>query len=166
MKKQLKLNLGCGGTHLDGYINIDIVNENHCADEIADCTDLLIKHPEWEGKVNEILLMHVVEHFTKDDATHALKDYCALLSTTGKLIMELPDFEALCRLVLEGNIGDLTLCYIFGSHSREGQVHHWGWTQRSLRWELLKAGFNEVTIMPPTDYHAQERPCFRVEASK
>lgn len=168
MKKQLpsRIHIGCGGVHLDGYLNIDIINENGAADELCDCTDIFTFHPEFEGKIEEILGLHVFEHFYKDEAIQALQQYYDMLRPDGRLILEMPDFKALCGLVLEGNTDDLTMGYVFGSHSRAGQTHFWGWSPETLRKELVKIGFNEIHVGQGTDYHAGERPCFRIEAVK
>lgn len=163
---RLALHIGCGGTHLVGYINLDIVDEKGAADELIDCSDILKIHPEWKGKVYEIVSYHFLEHLDHGSALRALRQFYELLVDGGDMILELPDFEYLCSMVTKGNTDDLTMSYIFGSQVRDGQFHKWGWTPASLKEELVKAGFKKVRFMKPQDYHAEERPCFRLEAIK
>lgn len=162
----MKLHIGCGGVKLPGYTNLDIIDENGAADEIIDCTDILTTHPEWEGKVEEILGLHVFEHFYYDEAVRALGQYYKLLTDGGRLVLEMPNFAALCMMVFNGDDTSLTMGYIFGSHSRDGQVHYWGWHPETLYKALKDAGFTAIELKNAQDYHAQERPCFRMEAQK
>lgn len=166
MKKLLRLNIGCGGVKLNGYVNLDIVDENGAADELLDCTNILALHPEWKETVEEIIGMHVFEHFYLDDARRAVRQFHDLLINEGTVILEMPDFSRLSRMIANGQDDDLTLGYIFGSHSRNGQTHYWGWTRHNLEDLFITAGFSKVVFCEPQDYHAQERPCMRIEVTK
>ena len=59
-----RLNLGCGDKILEGYVNVDVVGERAGAtpDISCDITDFSI----FEGNyADEILVVHVVEHFRR-----------------------------------------------------------------------------------------------------
>jgi predicted SAM-dependent methyltransferase len=57
----VKLNLGCGDKILDGYVNVDVANERSGKqpDIICDIRNL----NSFTDKSDEILAVHVVEHF-------------------------------------------------------------------------------------------------------
>jgi hypothetical protein len=54
---------------------------------------------------------------------------------------------------------------VYGRQRFPGDAHHWGYTAASLTQLLREAGFAEVAVVPPQDYHAADEPCLRVEAS-
>ena len=160
------LNLGCGTNPFAGCINIDLIGLPH-VDVVANASDLL-SHDQcrlWVGQVETIYAYHLFEHFSHSEALQAISQWRQLLKKGGRLVLEMPDIERLARLIVSGATDDMTMAYIFGSQDRDGQNHHWGWSPKSLTPVLLKEGF-AVEITPPQDYHAKERPCFRVEATK
>lgn len=161
----MKLNIGCGLNPLSGYVNIDIIPTVR-ADLVADGSNILDVKPLWRGKVEEIVSYHAFEHFSHSQALRALRQWRELLQDGGKLVLELPDIYELCNMVSSGQDDDLTLAYIFGSQDRDGQNHYWGWSPSSLEREMLEADYKDIRITDPQDYHAQERPCFRIEGLK
>lgn len=161
----MKLHLGCGNYHLEGYTNIDIVAMKG-VDVVCDATDILSHWPAWEGTVEEILSFHTFEHFTQKQAIKALWQWYKLLIPGGRLVLELPDLQKLCLMVAAGETDDLTLAYIFGPQDRTGQNHLWGWSFDTLTNALQLCGFSKIQFKEPMDYHAKERPCMRMEAIK
>lgn len=161
----MKLHIGCGTKHIDGFWNIDIVPVPR-VDEVTDGTNLLTSHPQWINSIELIACFHVFEHFAHQDAVRAASQWFELLKPGGQLVLEMPDFFRLCEMTTEGDDSDLTLAYIFGCQDRDGQFHKWGWGKESISKLLVKVGFSKVEFTDPIDYHAKERPCFRVEATK
>jgi glycosyltransferase involved in cell wall biosynthesis len=62
----MKLNLGCGGEHLTGWVNVDKFAEAH-PDVIHDLERL--PWPFQDGCADEILMKHVLEHLGRDGDT-------------------------------------------------------------------------------------------------
>ena len=62
----MKLNLGCGGDHLDGWVNADKYPEAH-PDVVLDLETF--PWPFAEDSVDEVLLKHVLEHVGRDSDT-------------------------------------------------------------------------------------------------
>ncbi|MCX6800174.1 MAG: methyltransferase domain-containing protein [Candidatus Falkowbacteria bacterium] len=89
----MKLHLGCGGTYLDGYINVDFPTSdktimNVKADIYQDIRTL--NYPE--NSIDEIRNHHVFEHFNRVDALKVLLQWRGWLKPGGKLVIETPDF--------------------------------------------------------------------------
>ncbi len=89
----MKLHLGCGGTYLDGYINIDFPTSEKTimrvrADVYQDVSTL--DYPE--NSIEEIRSHHLFEHFDRVDALKTLLKWRRWLKPGGKLIIETPDF--------------------------------------------------------------------------
>ena len=100
--RPLRLHLGCGKWHFDGYINIDYPPENHNvvtnlgADLYADITDLNFP-PQ---TVDEIRLHHVFEHFDRATALGLLIKWHEWLKVGGKLCIETPDLIGSAKTLL------------------------------------------------------------------
>ena len=94
-----KLNLGSGSFFKEGYINVD-----HRAiegvDVIADIGDL----PYAQGSLDEIFLSHVAEHFTERKFTELLKYWYSLLAKNGKVVIIVPDIDAMIRRYVDKDI--------------------------------------------------------------
>ena len=63
--KPVKLNLGCGGVYLDGYINVDHPSSTTKHDVAMD-----LNSPRWDfpdGYADEILIQDTLEHLEKPD---------------------------------------------------------------------------------------------------
>lgn len=135
-----KLNLGCGGKILEGYINVDLYNEK--ADVKADVTDL----PYEEESIDEILSEHVIEHFTPKEFDMLIRHWRDLLKPGGIIRLECPSLIACALKVIDGDIGAFH-CGLFGVQDEPGQAHKNGFTLKSLSDELAKAGFEVLTAV-------------------
>ena len=61
MKEGIKLNLGCGINHKEGYINVDKYGEPEIQHDLE-----LFPWPWKDSSVSEIILHHVLEHLGQD----------------------------------------------------------------------------------------------------
>lgn len=175
----IKLHLGCGNQHIDGYINMDYI-ETPAVDLIGDVRQL----PYADESVEIIESYHVLEHFpvclhanvSKDYGekyealVDVLKEWRRVLRKNGQLIIEVPDIDKVFeeyQLADESKKEELLLS-IYGSY-RDGfdpDYHRWGANEYRLRYILEKAGFRFIRFEKPQDYHAKTSPCLRVEAIK
>lgn len=161
----MKINVGSGDQPLTGYHNIDLLSLPG-VDEVCNGTQILDRHIEWAGTIEEIVCYHTLEHFTKQETIDAITQWYKLLKKGGKIAIEVPDLELLCTLIANGDKTELTKAYIFGPQDRPGQNHLWGWTPEALAVTIADIGFKNIRVCDALDYHAKERPCFRVEAEK
>jgi glycosyltransferase involved in cell wall biosynthesis/GT2 family glycosyltransferase/Tfp pilus assembly protein PilF/predicted SAM-dependent methyltransferase len=97
----LRLHLGCGEQHMDGYVNIDYPQENHNvqtpkADFEADILALDFP-PE---SVDEIRLHHVFEHFPRVKAYALLIRWREWLRPGGRILIETPDLVGSAKMLL------------------------------------------------------------------
>ncbi|MFQ6609677.1 MAG: carbamoyltransferase C-terminal domain-containing protein [Fidelibacterota bacterium] len=97
----IRLHLGCGEEHFEGYINIDYPPEDHNvmeikADYYADITKLNFP----DNSVDEIRLHHVFEHFPRVTALAMLIRWQKWLKIGGQLYIETPDFEGSVKTFL------------------------------------------------------------------
>jgi len=100
--KPLRLHLGCGKWHFDGYINIDYPPKEHNvvthlgADLYADITTLNFP----SHSVDEIRLHHVFENFDRSTALGLLIKWHEWLKTGGTLRIETPDLIGSAKTLL------------------------------------------------------------------
>jgi beta-1,4-mannosyl-glycoprotein beta-1,4-N-acetylglucosaminyltransferase len=141
--QNIKLNLGCGDKKLSGYFNIDISNPT--ADLVWDVRKILLD----DNKVDEIVVIHLLEHFAPEEVSDILREWYRILKPNGKLILELPDIEELCKNFASGTKQEryLILNCIYGSMMPEFP-HRFGWYEDILRDHLSGVGFTDITRKP------------------
>jgi len=157
----MNLHLGCGKKILPGYINVDAT----CGDVVGDIRDLSAYE---DNSVDEILAVHVWEHFWLNEISKIAKEWYRVLVPGGKLILEMPCKEKVFYLIRNGvEKPNLTLWAMFGDPNTirsEQDLHKWLWSFPDVRLTLSYAGFNEITLLEP-QYHVAIRD-MRVEAIK
>jgi len=144
---------------LEGYINVDL-RETKSTDLIADCRVL----PYKMNSVDEIISFHLIEHFDEPNADKLLKYWYSLLKIDGKLVIETPNLIGMARrFIKEYDENEKTRPgYLYGCHCKEGREtilndnHLWGYSPKSMKLCLEKAGFKNIKISDGTDYHAQD----------
>lgn len=82
-KNPIKLHVGCGLKHLEGYINIDVSPEVK-PDVVAD----ICKLPFKDNSVDEIYTAHTLEHVP--DFTKAMRELHRVLRPGGRLKIVVP----------------------------------------------------------------------------
>lgn len=157
--RMTKLNIGCGDRSIPGFLGVDAVARS-AANIVAPAWNI----PLEDGEVEEIIAIHVWEHFYRFECDTVIKEWKRLLKHGGLLVLELPDLVKACRNLLNGHVkagkhpDQLTLWALYGD-PRQGDpfmAHRWGWSPASLRAFLTEHGFTEITD-EPTQYH----PCGR-----
>lgn len=147
----LRLHLGCGENHFDGYVNIDFPITDHTvqvysgADINGNIAQLKIPY----GTVDEIRNHHVFEHFDRQEALALLCNWHLALKVGGTLMIETPDFEASIKLFLFDTSQNYhqkqaIMRHIFGSHEAEWAIHCDGWYKEKFLYVLNLLDF-EVT---------------------
>ena len=160
-KTPLRLHLGCGGNHIDGYVNIDW-RKTAATDLVCDIRKL----PYPNNSVEVIETYHVIEHLQIHDLPKVLKEWYKVIVPGGKLIIECPDFDENVRDYLKGNNPDIQLLYIFGRQRFPGDIHYFGYNFERLKDMLEKCGFTDIKRKDAQDSHITEASCLHVECNK
>lgn len=119
-----------------------------------------------------IAAIHVIEHFYKWEVVDVLTEWKRVLKPGGKLILELPSMEKVFKYIADAMDQKLPLSATFSvlplwgdpKYRSVGMCHKWGYFFVTLRQELVKAGFDHVTLEKPR-YHFPNRD-MRVVAVK
>ena len=166
--KNIKLNLGAGGIEYEGYLSVDKYDSRAHID--MDITKLDFD----DSSVNEILASHVFEHLNPYHALAILNDWRRVLKPGGKLIMEMPDIEQLCKRFVAASTGERygILNAVYGSVNTTGvggpdnitSPHLFGWWPQSMYDHLVNAGYTNIVFMDEKIPHPESN--FRVEATK
>lgn len=117
----MKLNLGCGKNKIEDYVNVD-VEPSVEPDVVADFTKSL---PYEDGTVEEIVMMHTIEHVL-EDLHQGIFDEChRVLVDGGTLLLAYPEFEVCAKYWLENYMGnrDFWRNTIFGRQLFPGDYH-------------------------------------------
>ena len=149
----VRLNLGCGDKILPGYINVDIATERaaNVPDVVCDVRELSIFSDNY---ADEILAVHVVEHFWRWEIVHVLKEWIRVLKPGGLMILECPNILSACEEFLRnpkihalpGPEGQRTMWVFYGDPRWQDplMVHRWGYTPQSLGAVMHEAGLRSL----------------------
>ena len=173
-RSPLRLNIGCGINHAEGYVNIDVQEVETAAgvtpDFIADAKNIQLP----DACADEVMAIHVWEHFYRWDCEAVIAEWRRLLKIGGLLVLELPDMMKWARNILEGIPGDkhpdqLGLWAAYGDPRTKDpyMLHKWGWSEKSLRAFLEENGF-AYALRTKTQHHpvGRARRDMRIEARK
>lgn len=167
--KLVKLHLGCGNEHLDGYINID-VQPSKFTDEVSDCTKL---SNYADNSVDEIVSYHMIEHIAALQQKVVLEEWKRVLKPKGKLVLECPDAWQVFKTFVETtdheryvtwNQGPALIYHIYGNQGDEFEFHKFCYTTSLIKTMLESLGFQNVYF---GESHKDYRvPCIHVECTK
>jgi SAM-dependent methyltransferase len=150
----MRLNVGCGRRRIEGYTGVDAVDRKG-ADIIAPAD----KIPLEDGSCDEIMAIHLFEHFYRWECERVLAEWRRLLKPRGRLVLELPDLHKCCLNIVKGRQGDkqpdqLGMWGLYGDPREEDpfMAHRWGWTPETLQ-ALLQANGFDRTGTEPTIFH-------------
>jgi hypothetical protein len=148
-----KLNLGCGDKILKGYINVDIVNERagFQPDVVCNINNLTVFEDDF---ADEIMAIHVVEHFWRWEISDVIKEWMRVLKPKGKLILECPNLLSACQELIKDPInfakpdknGQKTMWVFYGDPSWKDplMMQKWGYTPQSLGQLMHECGLKEI----------------------
>ena len=170
----LRLNLGCGDKILPGYVNVDVApsRAGRKPDVLCDLHDL---HLFDDDSADEILSVHVVEHFWRWEVVAVLREWLRVLKPGGHMILECPNLLSACQQFLAdaekfsgpGQEGQRTMWVFYGDPAWKDplMVHRWGYTPKSLAAVMTEAGL--VTVrQEPAQFKLREPRDMRVVGIK
>lgn len=134
----MKLHLGCGNIHLDGWINID-ARPTDATDLVMDISTLPNIEP---GTVDEIYVCHVLEHFrlfnpNDHDYQSVLWNWVSKLKSGGNIKLSVPNVEAILKGLVDYK-NDISKTYdflrcLYGGQDYPGNIHYVGFTDVFLK---------------------------------
>lgn len=149
----IRLNLGCGDKILPGYINVDVVLER-AGNKPDFVTDIRKLEGIPDSTADEILAVHVVEHFWRWEVLDVLREWSRVLKPGGKMILECPNLRSACEEFLKdddigalpGLEGQRTMWVFYGDPRWKDplMVHRWGYTPTSLARVMHEAGLTTL----------------------
>ncbi len=169
-----KLNLGCGDKILPGYINVDVVDSRRGFKPDVIC-DLHRLTPFEDASVDEILSVHVIEHFWRWEVLDVLREWVRVLKPGGAMILECPNLLAAAAELLEdpegrsgpGPEGQRTMWVLYGDPAWKDpyMIHRWAYTPASLADLMREAGLVNVR-QEPAQFKLREPRDMRIVGEK
>jgi predicted SAM-dependent methyltransferase len=136
----LKLHLGCGTKHIEGYINIDI----RYLPRVDEINNIKFLRNYQENTVDVIYACHVLEHFSRWEYENVLRRWYCLLKPSGILRIAVPNFRSICEYYQ--NTNDLTkiMGVLYGGQDYDENFHYVAFDFCSLSKSLHSIGFTAV----------------------
>jgi SAM-dependent methyltransferase len=170
----MKLNLGCGDKILPGYVNVDVA-ETRAGKRPDVLCDLHALEPIKSDSAEEILAVHVVEHFWRWEVVDVLKEWLRVLKPGGRMVLECPNLLSACEAFLAdpdsgsgyGPEGQRTMWVFYGDPRWQDplMVHRWGYTPKSLAALMVEVGLVNVR-QEPAQFKLREPRDMRIVGEK
>ena len=170
----MKLNLGCGDKILAGYVNVDVAPSRAGKKPDVIC-DLHRLEGFADSTAEEILAVHVVEHFWRWEIVDVLREWARVLMPGGAMVLECPNLLSACQQFLAdpetfsgpGPEGQRTMWVFYGDPRWRDplMVHRWGYTPRSLAGIMREAGLTDLR-QEPAQFKLREPRDMRIVGRK
>ena len=136
----MKLHLGCGPKHIDGFTNIDV--RKLPGVDVIDNVKTLSKYKE--NSVELIYVSHVLEHIERTEYMSVLTRWHDILQPNGVLRIAVPDMEQI--FVHYQKYKDLAMIrgFLWGGQTYRENFHFCGWDFMTLSNELKSIGFRSI----------------------
>lgn len=172
----MRINVGCGRHVLDGWTNVDM----EVSPKAARPPEILasaVAIPLPDSCADEVMAIHVLEHFYRWEVAAVLAEWRRLLKPGGQLTLELPDILKCARNLIKlsaagagaDQIDSQAMWGLYGDPGTRNPLmcHRWGWHPATLQAELQAAGFTDL-VWPATKWHPAGRAHrdMRVEARR
>jgi ubiquinone/menaquinone biosynthesis C-methylase UbiE len=128
-----------------------------------------------DASADEILTVHVVEHFWRWEIADVLREWVRVLKPGGRMIVECPNLQSACQTFLqnprefahEDQRGQQTMWVFYGDPKWKDplMIHRWGYTPESLQQLLAQVGLKDVR-QEPAQYKLREPRDMRVVGVK
>lgn len=167
----LKLNLGSGKERLEGFTNVDLYDAT--ADIKADICNI----PLEDESVDEMVALQVVEHVPYWKSKDMFAEMYRLLKPGGFVIVETPDIDYVCQMILVEGLTDKWIYNLVGQYYRPwdkdryddwennaASIHRNPWNYARIKEICLPLGFKVEHIKSTSQYaEYPENLCVRLE---
>jgi len=150
--KNIKLHLGCGTKHLDGYTNIDI----RYLPGVDEVNNIKFLRNYADSSINEIYACHVLEHFGRWEYKDVLRRWFELLKSGGTLRIAVPNFEAICKNYIENKNLKLLMGLMYGGQDYDENFHYVTFDFKTLENELKELGYSEIKLWDTEKYEIDD----------
>lgn len=139
----MKLNMGCGETKLDGFINID-VNESSKPDLVHDIRKKVF--PYESESVDAIYAIHFIEHVERFYWDGMFQEFRRVLKSGGDLVLAYPEFEVVAKYFIENYLGQRNFweAVLYGRQAYPGDYHVTAVTTSRVTNILRNLGFANI----------------------
>ncbi len=146
----MKLDIGAGpvAAHAPDFLTVDAFA---AADVKAQMWDL----PFPDGSVDEIWTSHALEHVPRERVMPTLREWHRVLCRGGVATISVPNLDYVAKYWLQHAGSPRALAIMFGNQKHEGEFHKTGWSLRSLKVDLRRAGFRIDSLASIEDHHQQ-----------
>jgi len=186
----LRLHLGCGTIYLEGFVNIDaapdfIANDNLDFEDNKTTLDNYYKHdwgesptyvvsdvraeieklPYEDGEVDEIIVLHVLEHIPQYEVHKNIKEMHRVLKQHGSLYVAVPDLKGFAKEWIESPEFDdeWYIRCIHGTQRTKWDHHYCGYTRQTLEDLLFVHGFASFEELENINFYpAIHLKCYKV----
>ncbi len=154
-------------TTFENYYNYDFCKGSGkiIADLQADISEL----PFSDESVDEVVMLHVLEHIPTYNIQKVLGEISRVLSIGGKFYVAVPDFEKTCEQLLSLKNTDHTpeqedwyYRLVFGTQKNKWAHHYQGFNDRRLKELLTEYSFGDFKILPNINFY----PAIHMTAKK
>jgi predicted SAM-dependent methyltransferase len=115
----MKLHLGCGNKHIEGYLNVDI-RKLDSVDFVCDIKKLTEFEP---NSIDVIYVSHVLEHIGRIEYKNVLSRWFELLKPNGILRIAVPDFEKVVEHYIEFKNLNQLRGFLYGGQNYPENYH-------------------------------------------
>lgn len=158
----MRLNLGAGDSHFEGFTSVDLYDEK--ADVRADICEL----PFPDNSVDEIVAYQVVEHIPYQKSEQMFAEMYRVLKPGAKATIETPDVLYIAKDIVENGISDIWIHSLVGEYYRPwdkdryddwencaAAIHRNPWDFRRIKTVAEPLGF-KVEQIEPTQIKVKE----------
>ena len=136
----MKLHLGCGKKHINGFIHVDLLDYDH----IDYQTSIDNLHFAEESTVDLIYACHVLEHTGRYKYKNTLSEWYRVLKPSGVLRLAVPDFSACVNYYSQTGVLTDILGLLVGGQKDEYDYHNMLFDETLLTQTLKDIGFKKV----------------------
>lgn len=148
----MKLHLGCGTNHLDGYVNIDI----RYLPGVDEVNNIKFLRKYQNNSIDEIYACHVLEHFGRWEYKDVLRRWHELLKPGGQLRLAVPNFAAIVNHYIENSNLTVLKGFLYGGQDYNENFHYNTFDYRTLDEDLSNLGFSKITEWDCEDYKGDD----------